>query len=613
MESDSSISEGKPKVETLKTGNDFELCSQCRYLNKTTKNDLYCFTCHQCFCSECSEILHAFEVNKNHCLIGADELNKNTFYKEALELLDKFVTCPVHHGKSVIFHCGEHDEMFCGVCICEKHRYCTNVKYISDLEEQYAEIKTAVLKLSSFSTKLEGHIDSVTNIVKENDVENKKTLDTVLAVIHEVKQKVIKIFDAMEDNLNQEGKAMVKEVAIKNHDEIQELNGLTNNLKILTFFLDKIAPKIRPETAYICIYEAKKSIARIEQTVTEKWSNRLKLGIELKKETLLDSVLDLGINQTSLLASINQTETKINLPAFHGREIMLEKVEVKKSGVIIIVPKGANYEKDPQPTYNDFVFLQDGSFLITDSYNGLCCMVDNNLNSVGCYSEYADSVEDTDDNLFNPRYASYLKEGMLAISVASANKICLVTADENLTHKGEIKCQFKPRAIHVLNNKDLAVAWDDPVAFGILSGMMWSCEEIYFTSDKTGRTLKSFEYMAVDEKRCHVIQPCTIDKAVYCFDFKGQPVFQYSSKKLQDPTGVGLDCKGNIFVIERKFKCIHVLSSAGQVLQIINEDCPEQPLAIGFQRDGKTFAVTQCADWYSVHFFSITAEENDNI
>ena len=102
--------------------------------------------------------------------------------------------------------------------------------------------------------------------------------------------------------------------------------------------------------------------------------------------------------------------------------------------------------------------------------------------------------------------------------------------------------------------------------------------------------------MAVDENRSHVIQPCTKDKAVYCFDFNGNPKFKYKGKDNFVPRGVAVDGYGSIFVCDSYFNhAIHVISPTGNALRVIQESegCPEWPLAIGFKKNGEEFAVTQ--------------------
>lgn len=87
---------------------------------------------------------------------------------------------------------------------------------------------------------------------------------------------------------------------------------------------------------------------------------------------------------------------------------------------------------------------------------------------------------------------------------------------------------YHPIALHVLRNGKVAVAWNNPAAFGIISGGETIVEtETHIQQDTAGRQFRSFDFMAVDEKPSHVIKPFTAGRAIYCFDFEGNPKFRY--------------------------------------------------------------------------------------
>ena len=112
--------------------------------------------------------------------------------------------------------------------------------------------------------------------------------------------------------------------------------------------------------------------------------------------------------------------------------------------------------------------------------------------------------------------------------------------------------------------------------------------------------------MAIDENRSHVIQPCTTDEAVFCFDFNGNPKFKYKGKDNFYPRGVAVDGYGSIFVCDYNNDAIHVISPTGNALRVIqkSEGCPTLPLAIGFKKNGEEFAVTKRGSPYrQVTFF----------
>ena len=77
--------------------------------------------------------------------------------------------------------------------------------------------------------------------------------------------------------------------------------------------------------------------------------------------------------------------------------------------------------------------------------------------------------------------------------------------------------------------------------------------------------------MAVDENRSLVIQPCNKDRAVYCFDFNGNPKFKYKGKDNFCPRGVAVDGYGSIFVCDYMNDAIDVICPTGNGLRVIQE------------------------------------------
>ena len=198
---------------------------------------------------------------------------------------------------------------------------------------------------------------------------------------------------------------------------------------------------------------------------------------------------------------------------------------------------------------------------------------------------------------------SLSKDSNVAVSVPEESKIYVFTTDEKLKCQLKITTTRKPIAIHCLENTDIAVAWKEPVAFGIISSDETPTEKVYFCKDQEGRQFKTFEYMAVDEIRKHVIQPCLTDKAVYCFDYEGYPKFKYTSAN--HPYGVALDGDGNVYVCsysEYAIHTIHTISPTGKTIRIIKENCPTNPRAIAF-KNGEKFAVTRASNYGRVVTF----------
>ena len=268
-----------------------------------------------------------------------------------------------------------------------------------------------------------------------------------------------------------------------------------------------------------------------------------------------------------------------------------------------------NYNRSDYTYYSPLVYLPNNDFVLIDTYKdeGHCILAQGDGTVLA--SRDFKYCADTSTGSCKPYCATVTKTGEIAVSIPDKKKICIISADKQLKSTFTGSTKYKPKAVHGLRTGDIAVAFDDPVAFGIITfdDIQEPTEKIhvYFSHDKEGRELKNFNYMAVDENRSHVIQPCTTDKAVYCFDFNGNPKFKYKGKDNFFPRGVAVDGYGSIFVCDYIYNAIHIISPAGNALRVIQESegCPESPLAIGFKKNGEEFAVTCSSSCRQVTFF----------
>ena len=596
-------------------------CSQCLSCEKIIMASKYCLTCRKYYCESCSNTLHRFTVNQSHAVIDSIEDGDVGQYEK--DLLNKFVTCLLHPEELVTFYCEDEKRFCCIVCSVELHKTCKDVQPISSVSK-HSSIDKYSADLLSLTDKILKHIDSVIKAVNENNDENKKTAEQVGEKFQEMKRKVINLLDVMESNLNDEGKDAVKNAAVKNQDEIDDLERLKQKLKTDRRLLEQVAKITSVDQAFVCIQEIEHSIEDIEKQIIRKGGVLKTSGLELKTTDTFETIQKLGPNETAQLASVNQPEASINVPIYEDRSF-LRKYTIKKTGAYKIPPKEKT--KSNTPTYSGLLFLPGNRkrFLLVDSYYGFLCLVDRKFRPIKTWEKFTVSADHPDSYFENERTATYLENDILAVSVPRRKTIFLFSSDGLFTDKGKIMCEYEPRAMCGLRNGDIAVAWNKPVAFGIISSQTWGCsgkvfsgsqglgycEKVYFTNDMSGRLLESFEYMAVDEKRGHIIQPCTVENAVFCFDMTGNPVFCYSSDGFDQLEGVALDNDGNIYICESTFGAIHVVSADGIGITIIDENlgCPTEPLAIGYDKTNNVFAVTENGTEYDrVHFFSVKSK-----
>ena len=400
---------------------------------------------------------------------------------------------------------------------------------------------------------------------------------------------------------------MAKQHVLMTTEVIDGLKEMTGNLRVYEGLTETIETCGSQIHQYIVTSKIIGEIKDQESAILETTSAFRFTELSLKPQTTLLEILQIGLNDSHKLAYVEeQTNYNYSLPAYEVASL-LEYDKITRTCDKVVQE---NYKGKCDATYSSLVYLPNNDFILIDTlYDEGYCILAKGDGTVLASRDFK-YCSDTSTGSRKPYCATVIKTGEIAVSIPGKKKICIISADKQLKSTFTGSTKYKPKAIHGLRTGDIAVAFDDPVAFGIISfdDIPEPTEKIhvYFSHDKEGRELKNFDYMAVDENRSHVIQPCTADRAVYCFDFNGNPKFKYKNKDNFCSRGVAVDGYGTIFVCDYSNNAIHVISPTGNALRVIkqSEGCPSWPVAIGFKKNGEEFAVTKTGSpWHQVTFF----------
>ena len=560
-----------------------EVCMPCKKLNNNTRAVKYCLDCRESLCAQCFEETQKFIGFQGHIVVeinGDAHDNKNK--RDMNEALAEYMKCTNHPDKNVTFICEDHDELCCPNCILTNHRKCDKVTLLQNIPKEDSEKE--VDKLEGSLADLTVFCQSIVEAIKETETENKASAENVRQTITDMRTKVNHLFDVLEETISQECKAIVKKGSISNEAVLQEVQGILAKLKFASALLEE--RRGQNSLRDVLLKRLQRRLNEFEMKIIETVHGLKKFGLELRVESLLKDFVEVDVNQTTRLISVNETENKLTVPKFGG----LKKLEydITKIGTYRIKSTAGSY-----PTYCDLEYTPENQLIIVDSNYGYACLTSMEYRvSASCKFRTFNTGKEEDGSK-SPSSVTVLQNGIMIVSHLNRNKLFAVNVDETLEILAEINAPYKAKAMCALNDGHLAVSWKEPVAFGIVSLNSFKLEEkSYFDRDKSGRVIKSFDYMAVDQITSQVIQPCTVDKAVFCFDIHGNPLFEYRHDDLQQPMGVGIDVSGNIYVCDKVKSTIHIMSSTGTPIRVHRDGCPERPLAISFNRDKTTFVVT---------------------
>ena len=581
-------------------------CASCKSLGRESKPTIFCLDCLEKLCQVCSEIRHTYKPMKHHKYINIEKSFKNDDGAKTISMLSEYLdpTCDSHPDKAINYYCRDNEVFCCGSCRLTDHTKCNSVLKVKELVEKESANREKKY-INDLISNLSKYAETVVKTIKSCATDNKKQVEDIGRHLKEIRTKINQIMDSLEEAINDQARAMAMQHALMTTEVTDRLKEMTDNLQVykgLTETIDAYGSGFHQ-----CII-SKNLMCKIrdqESAILDTTHAFRLTELSLKPHIPLLEILQIGLNDTHKLAYVEEQAVYNRLPTYE-RAPLLEYDKITKTCHKYVQ---GNYKGGDDPYYSPLVFLPNNDFILIDTDNdeGYCILAKEDGTVVA--SRDFKYCADTSTGSRKPYCATVIKNGEIAVSIPEKKKMCIISADKQLKSTFTGSTKYKPMAIHGLRTGDIAVAFDDPVAFGIISfdDITEPTEKIhvYFSHDKEGRKLKTFDYMAVDENRSHVIQPCTRDKAVYCFDFNGSPKFKYKGKGNFDPSGVAMDGYGSIFVCDRINHAIHVISPAGNALRVIQESegCPSWPLAIGFKKNGEEFAVTSCSSYCQVTFF----------
>ena len=571
-------------------------CASCKSLGRESKPTIFCLDCIESLCQVCSEIRHTHKLMSHHTYIDVEKAFKNEDGSKTISMLSEYLdtSCDSHPHEAISYYCKDNELFCCAPCRYIDHKTCNSVFKVEELVEKEGSTQEKKYMKDSISN-LSKYAETVFKTIESFATDYKKQIEEIWNNFKEIRAKINQIMDSLEEAINDKVKALAKQHALMTTEVTDRLKEMTDNLqeyKGLTETIEAYGSKFHQ---YITAKNLMCKIRDQESAILDTTHAFRFTELSLKPQTALLEIMQIGPNDTHKLAYVEEQTVYNRLPTYE-RASLLEYDKITQTCHKFVQ---GNYKGGDDPYYSSLVYLPNDDFVLIDTCNdeGHCILAQGDGTVVT--SRDFKYCSDTSTGSRNPYCATVTKNGEIAVSIPGKKKICIISADKQLKSTFTGSTKYQPKAIHGLQTGDIAVAFDDPVAFGIISldGISEPTEKIhvYFSHDKEGRKLKNFNYMAVDENRSHVIQPCTTDKAVYCFDFNGNPKFKYKGKDNFFPRGVAVDGYGSIFACDHNNHAIHVISPAGNAVRVIqqSEGCPGRPLAIGIKKNGEEFALTR--------------------
>ena len=379
------------------------------------------------------------------------------------EYLD--ISCDSHPDEAINYCCKDNEVFCCAACRLTDHKMCKSVLTINELVEAEG-VKKKKKQMTELISQLSKYVETVVNKIESCATDYKQQIEEIARKIKEIRAKINQKMDSLEEALNDQAKAMAKQHVLMTTVVIDGLKEMTGNLRVYEGLTETIETCGSQIHQYIVTSKIIGKIRDQESAILDTTRAFRFTELSLKPQNVLLEILQIGLNDTHKLAYVAEQAVYNRLPAYE-RASWLEYDKVTKTCQKIV---HGNYNVS-NTYHSSLVYLPNDDFAFTDAHisnDERHCILAKGDGTVLASRDFK-YCTDTSTGSCKPHCATVIKSGEIAVSIPDKKKICIISADKQLKSTFTASTKYKPRAIHGLRTGDIGVAFDDPVAFGIIS------------------------------------------------------------------------------------------------------------------------------------------------
>ncbi|XP_061186925.1 uncharacterized protein LOC133195059 [Saccostrea echinata] len=510
-----------------------KICEACERENETERADKYCLSCCEALCDNCTKCHRKSRATRDHKICRVDEIK----CVPELSKLSSNIHCEKHKDRPIELFCNDHEEPCCAMCCSTEHRKCESVETIQQKAgnvRNSGSVGVLLNDIKEFEQKL-----SETKCREEKNItEIEDEADAITGEVQRVKQRIIQNLEKLENEFLDKISTQIKQCKEKLTKNIQTVGDKLHFMELCRKELET-ATNLQDVSFLMEFLKTKKTLDYIKNKKVEK--------IEFK----LQSNLELDFKAVANVSKIGNAEI------IENRESLLHMFDVKN-----LQPALYQEWQLPGSSIRSAMFLSNTDVIFPDWLT----------NTVKRYSAKKDKwIYQTEIMLGHGTFEIKRNGDFYFASCISSQVIKVLSAED---------FQMK-RTIHV-----------GDACYGI---SFWkhflyaACSSSIIKMDTEGNQLRIYptssgvHYVAVT-KNGHIVFSAYKGKhSVTAITDEGDNVWTYVHQCLRHPYGLHIDCDDIIYVAGTNSNNVHVLTSNGFLLRII-EDMPS-PVFFIFNKD----------------------------
>ncbi|XP_053404874.1 uncharacterized protein LOC128558730 [Mercenaria mercenaria] len=542
------------------------LCQPCSSKDKQTVADVFCLTCDEFQCTECSNVHTTHAFLRNHKLVNAKEVKTKpvSFDMRGLDQCDE-------HHKVLEFFCEDENQLCCSTCAIVDHRKCHSVVEIQKIAGSSAS------ESSKLKVKLQEVNEKAEKIVK-HAMSSKEKLDQdvkeVSLTIRRMRDDVMKMFDDLEISVAKDAESFKTEtfnkLTRKQSDSEKHVADATKSIETI----DNVYQNGTPLQQFILEHRIKKQVDELSSNVDKECQRLETVTVSFDFDDTLKlpplSIADYVPGQLTLKYFVPEAVKPLIPLDPIVKLTMITSIDLKQTG-----------DDAKEPLYKGLDFLPDGRLIAVDNKNRKCLIYNEKLEKVGSYqlSNMPQSVVAVSEEEVAITSGRYMTIDFLRVS--KSNEITLIRTCEVKTKYDSI-CMKDERNFVVGTYDDTT-----PVRIVSLSGEEKDFS-INFPSKKYPIGTSVCTYIRNSDK---VVLTDRNEHTVYIYDIKSNTRVVVKDDQIKEPRGVAVGPSDCILVCSNKTNSIVQISQTGRILSSYKLDM-ELPYRVCISKDKSLLAVS---------------------
>ncbi|XP_052215880.1 uncharacterized protein LOC127834239 [Dreissena polymorpha] len=539
-------------------------CEPCMKANIAKAATVLCKDCNEYLCETCRNP-HIIYKGGKHGVVSIQDKESSTVVVD-MKGMDK---CS-QHGKGFEFYCEDHCKLCCTTCVIE-HRKCEQWDEIASISGQ----KRAQLHgLRQSFLKLKSDAGAIVAECKQSEKDLNASVADVSKDIDEMKERMIKLFDAAKRELLTEANALKSE-EVKRLSIMQSVSTtVIEEINQLFPMCSSIADNGTPQQMFILSKQVEEKNKMIESKINEQRITQVSSTVTLAYTGELSSIFEMGTKFMKVNLERRGNPSSISSLS-QSRPVTLELI------VSLNLPKSEDNEDEPLLSGLDF--LPDGRLVAVDNNTMKCIILNEGLRRLGTPYTFELFPKDV-AVLSNSEIVVTCFKCLLFLSVSSDNVISLTRKIKTSSSFWSICCKTPTQMV--------VSTFDDIRKVRMISvdGVETDFEQVEFPKKmyKVGDSLSTY----VQSKNTLVLTD-QFAHTVYMYDTVKGTSRAVTNGNIQRPRGACVGPGDTVMVC-----CVHSvvhLTVDGDFLCTYPVDM-KFPLSICVSRDRTRLAVSNCAD-----------------